>query len=466
MTDGLVAPTHSARANGTLAVAATISTLVLAVAVAHSGRPAAIAFLASVGIVGVLAAIASPRWVLAAAVVALIAYLPDAIGGSAGSHATAALPALVAVGVIARHTGRVERVRMPPSAKWFVVLGVALLVAMIGARDRSLAMGEISDFVGFAVLATVLVALVDTASWLRRMEWGVVAALAFLAALTDLQQVTRTFGRTFSGLAVATPDRGVLRSGGPLSPNFFGEALVAGAVLAVYLALAARSRRERSTAVAAAAVMLVAVVYTQSRGAFVAVAVAALVVARLRRVPLPTLVATATALVVFGILVLPVEVKDRIGELGGLASSRISATSDSSLRGRASENLAALEMFRAHPLLGVGPNNFELAYPGYAQHLGLDQRPELRAAHSLYLESLAETGVIGSVAFFGLLGAAVRCALRARRMASDRTRVLLAEGALVALVTFLVAAATLHLAYPRYLWTFVALAFASQAVTS
>jgi hypothetical protein len=85
---------------------------------------------------------------------------------------------------------------------------------------------------------------------------------------------------------------------------------------------------------------------------------------------------------------------------------------------RVGENLAALEMFRDHPVAGVGPDNFELRYPVYAQRVALDPRPEVRGAHSLYLESLAETGIIGTVAFVALPFAAPAFAGRAADFAS------------------------------------------------
>ena len=62
----------------------------------------------------------------------------------------------------------------------------------------------------------------------------------------------------------------------------------------------------------------------------------------------------------------------------------------------------ALLVFADHPLTGVGFANFEEYYLDYSPALGLDLRRENRAAHSLYLEIAAETGVFG-VAAFGFL---------------------------------------------------------------
>ena len=65
-------------------------------------------------------------------------------------------------------------------------------------------------------------------------------------------------------------------------------------------------------------------------------------------------------------------------------------------------------MWADHPLVGVGPDNFEVHYQEYSEAIGTDPRPEQRGAHNLYLESLAETGLLGATAFFGVLWLALR----------------------------------------------------------
>ena len=64
--------------------------------------------------------------------------------------------------------------------------------------------------------------------------------------------------------------------------------------------------------------------------------------------------------------------------------------------------------------MGVGPDNFELNYLSYL--LGIDPRPEQRGAHNLYLESLAETGLLERFALFAII--ALPCAGVARARAS------------------------------------------------
>ncbi len=97
--------------------------------------------------------------------------------------------------------------------------------------------------------------------------------------------------------------------------------------------------------------------------------------------------------------------------------------------------VAAVHAFESKPLIGIGPGTFQFYW---AEHGSLYEY--IRNAHSLYLETLAETGVLGGaliVAFLLLLlVAGVARALRARAPA----RAVLA-GATAGLIAFCTAAA-------------------------
>lgn len=60
---------------------------------------------------------------------------------------------------------------------------------------------------------------------------------------------------------------------------------------------------------------------------------------------------------------------------------------------------AALRMFAAHPITGVGPDNFRLQYGTYAGIANADQRVH---SNNMYLEVLAGTGILGGLAFVWL----------------------------------------------------------------
>jgi hypothetical protein len=68
---------------------------------------------------------------------------------------------------------------------------------------------------------------------------------------------------------------------------------------------------------------------------------------------------------------------------------------------------AAVQIFRAHPLLGIGPDNFRYTYGWYLGMPGL--RTDIHA-NNIYFEWLADTGIIGSLAFLLMSMVLVRTA--------------------------------------------------------
>jgi hypothetical protein len=69
---------------------------------------------------------------------------------------------------------------------------------------------------------------------------------------------------------------------------------------------------------------------------------------------------------------------------------------------------AAARMFAAHPLTGVGPDNFRLSYGAYAGLAGVDERTH---SNNMYLEMIAGGGVLVAAAFAWLLWRSAECAI-------------------------------------------------------
>jgi putative inorganic carbon (HCO3(-)) transporter len=431
------------------------------------GIAAATSVIVLVGLLGLLAvsaviaaAFAQPRWALIVLVFVLYSY-----AGWVASHAVGAPELsegllLVIIAALAwRQWTRAEQVSLPSELGALLALGLAYAVSAAFARDLGASMGDVQDYIGYSLTVVVLVALLDRPIWLRRAVWTVVIAVTGLAIVSLLQAALGAYGSDFAGFARGKPEgAGVFRASGPLDPNFFGQLLVATAMLALYLGLSARSRDGRVLGLAASGVCVAACALTGSRGALVAAVAAFFLVLLLGPVP-RRIIATAGALAVVAVLIfLPSGLKARVGLPTSSADSQqvavVQKGSESALRGRESENLAALEMFRDYPIFGVGPHNYPLHYLDYSQQIGLDPRLEQREPHSLYLGALAETGIVGAVALLAILWLALRGAWLARLRLAGRDA-LLAEGIFVALMSFLVAALFLHLSYPRYMWLLV-----------
>jgi O-antigen ligase len=449
------APAGAALWAGRLALAA--AAFAVGSALGRADDPLQLLALAAVGVAAVVAAIARLRWSLVAVLFLMVAYAPDVVASRSATHALIAL--LLAAALLRVGTGRQSFV-LTRELVAFGALGLAFVLASVAASDRAAAAAETLDLVSYGAVVALLLMLLDTPAWLRRAAWAVVAGVGLLAVVAIVQQVTKTYGSSYGGFAAVLPAGDAMRSAGPLNPNPFGQVLATTAVLAFYLA---RTQTRASTRALAAAISLacvVGVVYTQSRAALIALLIVALVIGLLHGVRVRVLAIGLCAAIALGALVLPQSLQQRVDALSHGTNANASFRDNNSLRGRTSENLAAVEMWADHPLVGVGPDNFEIHYQTYSAAIGIDQRPQARSAHNLYLESFAETGVLGATAFLAVVWLSLSGAWRARARAAGRDA-LLYEGIAVALVAFLICAMTLHSAYARYEWIFLGLGLAA-----
>jgi O-antigen ligase len=86
----------------------------------------------------------------------------------------------------------------------------------------------------------------------------------------------------------------------------------------------------------------------------------------------------------------------------------------------------ALDSFKAHPLIGIGADNFS---QDYLLHGRSHETP--RYPHSIELRALAQTGIVGSLLLLGALAAALVAVLRAIRRASPLGRAVAGGAAMV-----------------------------------
>jgi tetratricopeptide (TPR) repeat protein len=92
----------------------------------------------------------------------------------------------------------------------------------------------------------------------------------------------------------------------------------------------------------------------------------------------------------------------------------------------------ALDRFEAHPLIGIGADNFAQDYLLYGRSHETPRYP-----HSIELRALAQTGLVGSLLLLGALGAALVGVLQAIRRANPFGRAV-AGGAAMVFVDFAV----------------------------
>jgi putative inorganic carbon (hco3(-)) transporter len=292
-------------------------------------------------------------------------------------------------------------------------LAVCVFVAAAGASSLGALdpAASVTSFLGVAVAAVLFFAVVQICHSREQLVVVVAGAVGGLLVAGAQGVVQKLSGRV-SEAGVLVGDEVVGRVAGSFShPNQFAGFLIALIPLALTLAVDRRAASPalRRLAAVAATLALGAVAFSFTRGAVAGLVAGGLVwLAVVRpRVAVAALVVVAIG----GVMLTPAALKDRLTDPAG-----------EDLGLRADLWSSALDLYGTRPLLGVGLGNFGEAYgrlpsTGTQRRL-LHQRQVLVPPHAnnLFLTILAEQGIIGALAFLGLLGAALwSCARAARR---------------------------------------------------
>lgn len=369
------------------------------------------------------------------------------------------------------------RWRSPVTVGFTAFAGARLLTGLVAPHGDLYGTVKILAF-GALTIGVLILAGARSERALGRILLVVVATAATISTFTALK--TLGIGGTWGGFAadvIATPEQqqaalrsleavgtGAARAAGPIGdPNFWAQALVLAFPLAVWLIRDGWSRAVRVTGLLSGVMIVVGILAAQSRGGLVA-ATAALTAwgivegGHFRRVML--LVPLVAALVVVG----TGSGLDRFRDLADVTHP--AEARDDSIRGRASEALVAVEMFKDHPLSGIGPGGYKPNYGAYAPRIGLDDR-QVREPHNSYLEMAAESGLLGALAFIGMVAAGIASAVVAGRRllaigdtAGGRLNIAIGAG----LLGYAIAAIFLHQAFPQYLWLGLGLSAAGYEI--
>ncbi len=345
--------------------------------------------------------------------------------------------------------------------------GLVGVASIISANDPTRVWETITDYLKDAIIALVVVILLQRGESFRRVIWVLLIVGIFLGTLSAYQALTRDFERSFWGFAQAklmqiVGEANDYRIGGPIGdPNYYAQILVVLVPLALERFIHERKLILKSLAAWALLVTIFSIIFTYSRGGFLSM----IVVLVLMFLFFPPRVYQAPIFIV-SLLVMayfvPSNYFERVLTLRDfLTPNRSLHAEDISIRSRTSENLAAWEMFKDHPFLGVGWRNYPLLYVDYAKEIGLAPEAEERSAHNLYLEVAAETGAFGIASFGLMLGASLYSLFSSRKkllQAGFRRYAEMITAYAIGLIGYLTAAFFIHAAYPRYLYLLLGIA--------
>lgn len=250
--------------------------------------------------------------------------------------------------------------------------------------------------------------------------------------------------------------------------NDLATFLVTAMPFGLYFLHTARRTSVRLLAALALAVLAVGFVYTGSRGGFIALmAVACFIVLRYSAIPLRRRLSASVLLAVVVIATASDQYWEQMGTI--LSDDDYNRTDET---GRMQIWSRGLGYILQHPLLGVGPSNFQTAEGTISpfadrQQFGVGVR--WSAAHNSYIQVGAELGIPGLGLFVGVIASAFLALGRLRAPGGvspgpqDR-RPQLGQVLTAALLGFVVGAFFLSLAYSEMLYTLTAFAVGLQKV--
>ncbi len=351
--------------------------------------------------------------------------------------------------------------------------GIVNFASVLYAADPGRTMDASFDFFKNILIVIVVVILLQGRILLRQVIWAMLGSGIFLGTLTIFQYVTKTFNNNYLGFAQQNVD--VLvgatvadRVGGPLGdPNYYALIMMVLIPLAIDRIWNEHNQVMRGFAVWALVATSLSVVFTFSRSGFVALVA---VVGLMLLYRTPTLKNLIIMLLAFVLIFqfIPPKYVERIGSLAAfLPGSSRGITDDEALRGRTSELFVGWNMFRDHPFVGVGYDNYPIYYQEYSRQVGMDPRATQRSAHNLYVEILAETGILGLTAFTLIIWLTLRDLLRAIEQLQEAelqgvAGMIAAIG--VALLGYLLASIFIHDAYQRYFMLIIGIAMAAPSI--
>jgi hypothetical protein len=358
-----------------------------------------------------------------------------------------------------------------PTLFWMVAyLVVQLISAAIAVSPDAAAEVVAVYFSEGLILYLLLTNAVRDWQTLRAAVATLVVVGALLGGLSIYQELTSSYRNQFWGFAQTAEEAQVERLdpgaqprlAGPIGEsNRYAQVMQMILPLALFTFLTAKTRRGRLLAAAAGIAILAGMLLTFSRGAGVATLVLIAIAIGLRYVRLRHSVVVAAALAVAVTLFAPGYV-ERIVSLEGVSAlvSEGGGDTDNAILGRATSNLAALNVFVDYPIVGVGPGQFATYYLEYGNELGLRFREEPRRAHSMPLEVAADTGILGVLTLGAVFGTTLLGLWRARRAWLTRNPEYAAWSTafILAITGYLLTGLFLHLSYMRYLWLIIALA--------
>lgn len=313
-----------------------------------------------------------------------------------------------------------QRWRMPPIQLPLVLFIAGTLLSLAFSAHPAQGMPQVKKFWVFLLLPVFYTA-VRTTRELYPLLWGWTVAAAAAAVWSGVQFVRRlheahALGREFYRYYIAQRATGFTGHW----MTFGGTQMVVLMLLAAWLLYTPR-RRETPWLWGALVLLVASLLVSLDRGVWLACVVAGCYLISQWR---PKLLWAVPIVLAGGFLAAPGIVKDRM-----ISLYRPHGQTDSNSH-RYYTLRTGLEMIKAHPLLGLGPEQVGPQFDAYLPPDLPRQKPEgfYGHLHNIYIQYAAERGIPTLLCLLWLIGLAWRDFQRALRKASETARPFLIGG--------------------------------------
>lgn len=295
-------------------------------------------------------------------------------------------------------------------------------------------------FTSVVILGFIILSLINNLQRLKKVIWTILLSFGFVSFNSILHH------SSLSGIARA--------EGTSYGPNEFAIALLPILGIAFYNIFGEKLKIAKFFSLLITTIIGITLIFTLSRGGFIgftAMLLAIFFTAKRKIKSLLFLTIAITLILSF----LPVEMWYRLQATQTTMQNFDETSSIDSTKIRILAARAAWKIFLDHPFLGVGIGNY------YYEGRKYEPMRPLRA-HTMYLEIMAELGIVGLLLFLGIIFYTFKSLNRIIKNETFLSSY--AKGPFIGLIGFLVAAIFLHAQQEKALWFVIFMSVALENI--
>jgi O-antigen ligase len=385
-------------------------------------------------------------------------------------------PVLLSIPLVWYLLVRREKLIITPVFQWLLLLLGVYILGAVFSSDITLASRKLIDYFYEGVLLYFFFTnVIRTPEMLKRVVWVLLISGALIGGFALYQQTTHTFNNNYGGFAQIDSGfgTGVENLQGQVSQprmagtigetNRFAQNMLMLVPLGLFQLWIYRSTWARLLALLFTGLIIVGGALSFSRGAAVGFIMLILIMVLLRYIKFYQIVLLALGaylvLWMFPQYAVRLTTLSVFSDVASTNSSAALTGADSSIRGRATDIIAALLIFKDHPLVGVGTGMVPLYIQAYSRGVGFRYLTRDMQAHSLFPGFAAESGILGLICLVMILYIPLRDLVRARKrwMESHPDWSYMATAFFQALMSYIITGLFLHMSYMRFFYMMVAL---------